>query len=190
MNIFKKIGRSVGNVFKKGTRAVGNIARKEFYKGVDALPSLGGLGGSAIGSELGEATAIAIDQPELVPVFGAVGGRLGSMAGKELGKSVRDRIRRPLSHGSVGRPKIGDVITTDQRRVDTHTFKVLDTRDQAKKMKDMGVRPTLVPSKQKFISGVPTPKRPFISGVPTPTRPPPNELEKRKAMKEKEQLFA
>lgn len=106
-SIFKKIGRSVGNVFKKGTRAVGNIARKEFYKGVDALPSLGGLGGSAVGADLGEGLAIAIDQPELVPVFGAVVGRLGSMAGKELGKMGRDRIRRPLPRGSVGRARLG-----------------------------------------------------------------------------------
>ena len=102
-SIFKKIGRSVGNIFKKGTRIVGNFAKKEFYDGVKALPSLGSLGGGAIGSDLGEGLAIAIDQPELVPVFGAVDGRLGSMAGKELGKMGRDRIRRSLPRGSVGR---------------------------------------------------------------------------------------
>ena len=38
-SIFKSIGRSVGNVFKKESRVVGSFARKEFNKGVDALPS-------------------------------------------------------------------------------------------------------------------------------------------------------
>lgn len=106
-SIFKKIGRSVGNVFKKGTRAIGNIAKREVERLPDALPSLGSLGGSVIGADLGEMAAIGIDQPELVPIFGAIGGKLGSMAGKELGKLGRDRIRRPLPRGSVGGSRLG-----------------------------------------------------------------------------------
>lgn len=98
-SIFKKIGRSVGNVFKKGVRAVGNIAKKGVYEGARALPALGGLGGSAIGSELGQGLALSLEQPELAPAFGVIGGAIGGQIGKELGREGKSRIERPLPRG-------------------------------------------------------------------------------------------
>lgn len=194
MSIFKKIGRSIGNIFKK----------------VDPFESLGSVAGSGVGSLVGAGIGEAV-APEggalSADVGGLIGGQIGSIIGGSAGKRYSESLR-PIHHHHAGtappRPKLGDKLTHQQKLAREGSFRptavVLDTRDQAMKAKSKGINPLAVASKQKFISGVPTPKkildgvptpkRPFISGVPTPTRPPPNELEKRKAIKEKEQLFA
>lgn len=97
--LFRKGASKAGSLFKKGVRGIGSLARKGFYQGVEELPRLASLGGGAVGSALGEAGAIAIGQPELVPEAGFIGGRLGSQLGTELGKQIRTDIKRPLGGG-------------------------------------------------------------------------------------------
>jgi hypothetical protein len=100
--LFRKGASKAGSLFKKGVRGVGSLARKGFYEGVEELPRLASLGGGAVGSALGEAGAIAIGQPELVPEAGFIGGRLGSQLGTELGKQIRTDIKKPISRGRLG----------------------------------------------------------------------------------------
>lgn len=100
--LFRKGASKAGSLFKKGVRGIGSLARKGFYEGVEELPRLASLGGGAVGSALGEAGAIAIGQPELVPEAGFIGGRLGSQLGTELGKQIRTDIKKPISRGRLG----------------------------------------------------------------------------------------
>ena len=174
VNIFKKLGRSIGSIFKK----------------IDPFEATGSIAGSGAGSLAGAAIGEA-----LVPEGGSVsadvgsliGGQIGSIVGGSAGKRYSDSLRR-IHHRHVGSV---DPKYTGGKQV-PFKISVVDTRDQAhrKKMERMADQ------KKPFISGVPTPKK-FLDGVPTPQpyikkppKQPTNELEKAKPIRDKkEQLF-
>jgi len=183
VNIFKKLGRSIGSVFKKAGRGIASVAKK-----IDPFEATGSIAGSGAGSLAGAAIGEA-----LVPEGGSVsadvgsliGGQIGSVIGGDLGKTYSDSLRR-IHHTHGGRPV--DPRYTGGKYV-PFKMTITDTRGEAKrrKMEKMGEE------KKPFISGVPTPKK-FLDGVPTPKpyikRPPKqptNELEKAKPIRDKKQ---
>lgn len=198
---FKKVGRAVthgthavGNIFKKGAGAVRHFATKtlpsglrhEFYEGAKLLPSVGQIGGSAIGSVVGEGAAVLSGNPELAPYGAIVGGYIGGRAGKVLGGKALRAIEKPVHHHKKPIGKPAPVLPA----------------------------PVLPSPHPKFISGVPTPAwlrkpdHPPPHKTPLPHFPhqhmkhhlmfpepihrhekPKNELEKRRMMKEDRERF-
>jgi hypothetical protein len=66
-----------------------------------ALDGVAGAAGAA-GAALGTSAAIALGQPELVPVAAAIGSKLAD----EAGKSGRKYVKKQTGMGAIGKEKV------------------------------------------------------------------------------------
>ena len=98
-----KAGKSVEKGAKKISKskvgkAVGKVSKKA---GTMALDGVAGAAGAA-GAALGTSAAIALGQPELVPVAAAIGSKLAD----EAGKSGRKYVKKQTGMGAIGKEKV------------------------------------------------------------------------------------
>ena len=98
-----KAGKSVEKGAKKISKskvgkAVGKVGKKA---GTMALDGVAGAAGAA-GAALGTSAAIALGQPELVPVAAAIGSKLAD----EAGKSGRKYVKKQTGMGAIGKEKV------------------------------------------------------------------------------------
>ena len=98
-----KAGKSVEKGAKKVAKskvgkAVGKVGKKA---GTMALDAAAGTAGAA-GAALGTSTALALGQPELVPVAAAIGSKLAD----EVGKSGRKYVKKQTGMGALGKEKV------------------------------------------------------------------------------------
>ena len=98
-----KAGKSVEKGAKKVAKsqvgkAVGKVGKKA---GTMALDGVAGAAGAA-GAALGTSAAIALGQPELVPVAAAIGSKLAD----EAGKSGRKYVKKQTGMGAIGKEKV------------------------------------------------------------------------------------
>ena len=96
--------------FKKGTTLGLDIVEK-------AAPALGGLAGAAAATALG--------QPELIPVFGAI----GSASGDQLAKRGRKEVKKQTG---LGKPRISPWIEHVKRYANDNKITYKEAMSKAK----------------------------------------------------------
>lgn len=108
----KTIGKKAKDVIYKGA----DLLKKPIKEGIDKLAEYAPeLGASAL-----TAGALALGQPELVPLAGVVGQKLGKMVGKKGANLAKDYLDRPTYY----QEKVG--IGGSKRRVSTPVINALN----------------------------------------------------------------
>jgi len=131
-NIFKSIGKSVSKAAKSVGKESKKVVKKVDKYGTPIMKKGATLGfdiiekaAPALGGIAGAAAATALGQPELIPVFGAI----GSASGDQLAKRGRKEVKKQTG---LGKPRISPWIEHVKRYANDNKITYKEAMSKAK----------------------------------------------------------